>query len=113
MLSRNPGIVDDVNYGVYIWRDGQGRAVVDADYNYMMIASKKDDAKKIRLLMEAARQHGIEDGYPEFCAGSRPISDSEWEHQKARQAAGEVPDEYDLGNLIDEFNYQKEIDKNG
>ncbi len=109
MLSKNPGIVDDTNYGVYIWRDAQGRAVVDDDYNYMMIASKKDDAKKIRLLKEAAVAHGITDGYAEFHPGSRPISHEEWEHQKARQADGLVPDEYDLGNLIDEYNYEKRM----
>lgn len=113
MLSKNPGIVEDSNYGVYIWRDGKGRAVVDSDFNYMMIASKKGDAKKIRLLKEAAMAHGVTDGAEEFCAGSRPISHDEWEHQKARQEAGYVPDEYDLGNLIDEANYQKELDKNG
>jgi hypothetical protein len=111
MLSKNPGIVDDLNYGVYIWRDGKGRAVVDSDYNYLMIASKKGDAKKIRLLTEAVRSFGIMDGAEEFCAGSRPISDAEFEVQKERQENGLVPDEYDLGNLIDEFNYQKELDK--
>jgi hypothetical protein len=111
MLSKNPGIVDDIKYGVYIWRDGQGRAVVNDEYEYMMIASKKDDARKIRLLQEAARRHGVEDGYAEFHAGSRPISHSEWEHQKARQEDGLVPDEYDLGNLIDEYNYEKELGK--
>lgn len=113
MLSKNPGIVEDTNYGVYIWRDGQGRAVVDSDFNYLCIASKKGDAKKIRLLTEAVRSFGVLDGAEEFCAGSRPISQSEWEEQKARQEAGYVPDEYDLGNLIDEANYQKELDKNG
>lgn len=110
MLSKNPGIVEDIKYGVYIWRDGKGRAVVDADYNYMMIASKKDDAKKIRLLQQAAISHGVTDGYAEFHAGSRPVSDEEFEHQKMRQESGLVPDEYDLGNLIDEYNYQKEIE---
>jgi hypothetical protein len=111
MLSKNPGIVDDIQYGVYIWRDGQGRAVVDQDFNYMLIQSKKGDAKKMRLLQEAARAHGVMDGYPEFQAGSRPITDGEWEHQRARQESGLVPDEYDLGNLIDEYNYNKELDK--
>jgi hypothetical protein len=111
MLSKNPGIVEDSNYGVYIWRDANGRAVVDSDYNYMMIASRKGDWKNIKALEAAARSYGIMDGGPEFCAGSRPISDGEWEEQKARQEAGLVPDEYDLGNLIDEYNYQKELDK--
>lgn len=113
MNSKNPAVIDDIQYGVYIWRDAQGRAVVDSDYNYMLIPSKKEDAKKIRLLQEAARAHGITDGYAEFHAGSRPVSDAEWEHQKSRQEQGLVPDEYDLGNLIDEYRYQQEIDKNG
>lgn len=110
MLSKNPAIVEDSNYGVYIWRDAKGRAVVDSEFNYLMIASKKGDAKKIRLLTEAVRSYGVMDGAEEFCAGSRPVSQSEWEEQKARQANGEVPDQYDLGNLIDEYNFQKEID---
>lgn len=110
MNNPKTGFADEINYGVYIWRDAQGRAVVDQEYNYMLIASKKGDAKKIRLLREAARAHGVTDGHEEFHAGSRPISDGEWEEQKARQAAGLVPDEYDLGNLIDEYRYQKEFD---
>jgi hypothetical protein len=110
MLSKNPGVVDDIQYGVYIWRDGKGRAVVDDDFNYMMIASKKGDIRKIKALQDAARSYGIMDGAAEFCAGSRPISEAEWEDQKARQSAGYVPDEYDLGNLIDEYNYQKEFE---
>jgi hypothetical protein len=113
MLSRNPGVVDDINYGVYIWRDAQGRAVVDDEFNYMCIASKKGDIRKIKALQQAAASYGITTGAAEFCAGSRPISDTEWEVQKARQANGEVPDEYDLGNLIDEYKYQQEIEKNG
>lgn len=110
MNSTNRAIVDDVDYGVYIWRDEKGRAVVDADYNYMLIPSKKGDLRKIALLREAAAAHGITTGGPEFCAGSRPISDAEWEHQKAREAAGLVPDEYDLGNLIDEYRYSKRFE---
>jgi hypothetical protein len=99
MLSKNPGIVDDLNYGVYIWRDGKGRAVVDSDYNYLMIASKKGDAKKIRLLTEAVRSFGIMDGAEEFCAGSRPISDAEFEVQKERQENGSGPGRVRLGQL--------------
>jgi hypothetical protein len=111
MLSKNPGVVDDVNYGVYIWRDAQGRAVVDDEFNYMMIPSKKGDFRKIKLLQDAARAHGIMDGQAEFVAGSRPISQEEWEMQTARARDGLVPDEYDLGNLIDEYRYQKELDE--
>lgn len=110
MLSKNPALVDDIGYGVYIWRDSKGRAVVDSDYNYLQIAAKKGDAKKIRLLREAAAHFGITDGHEEFVPGSRPISQDEWERQMERQQNGLVPDEYDLGNLIDEYKYQKEIE---
>jgi hypothetical protein len=113
MLSKNPGIVEDSNYGVYIWRDGKGRAVVDSELNYMLIASRRGDLKNIKLLEEAARSFGVMDGGPEFCAGSRPISEGEFEEQKARQEAGLVPDVYDLGNMIDEYKYQKELEQNG
>lgn len=109
-MSNRPSLVDDIQYGVYIWRDGQGRAVVDSDFNYMLIPSRKGDAKRIRLLKEAALSFGITDGHEEFMPGTRPISDAEWEEQKSRQEAGLVPDEYDLGNLIDEYNYEKEIE---
>lgn len=109
-MSNSPRLVDDIQYGVYIWRDARGRIVADSDYNYMLIPSRKGDLHKIKLLEQAARSYGIMDGGPEFMAGARPISDAEWEHQKARQEAGLVPDEYDLGNLIDEYNYEKGLD---
>lgn len=108
--SKHPGLVDDIQYGVYIWRDAKGRAVVDSDFNYMMIASKKGDLRKIAMLREAAAAYGITDGGPEFMSGARPVSQGEWEEQVARQEAGLVPDEYDLGNLIDEYKFQKEIE---
>jgi hypothetical protein len=113
MKSMKRELVEETNYGVYIWRDAKGRAVVDSDFNYLCIASKKDDAKKIRLLAEAAASFGVTDGAAEFQSGSRPISDGEWEEQKSRQEAGYVPDEYDLGNLIDEYKYEKELEQNG
>lgn len=111
MLSKNPGVVDDISYGVYIWRDSQGRAVVNDELEYLMIASKKGDLRKVEQLQAAVRSYGITDGAPEFCSGSRPISQSEWEEQMSRAQAGLVPDEYDLGNLIDEYKYQKELDE--
>jgi len=102
--------VDDIEYGVYVWRTPNGY-VGDDEQRYMMIASRKGDQTKIAALRQAARNHGVTDGEPEFRSGSRPVSDSEYEHQKERQVEGLVPDQYDLGNLIDEYKYQKEIDK--
>lgn len=111
MLSKNPGFVEELEYGVYIWRDGNGRAVADSEYNYMCIASRKGDLSKIKLLEKAARAYGIMDGGPEFCSGSRPVTEEEFHEQVQRQKDGLVPDEYDLANLIDEYRYQKRLEQ--
>jgi hypothetical protein len=99
-----------IPYGVYIWRI-HGKAVVNEDLEYLQIASKRGDQKKIAALKKFVNEElGIFEGEPCFEEGARPISHEEWEHQMARQADGLVPDEYDLGNLIDEYNYAKELD---
>jgi len=101
--------VDDIEYGVYVWRTDDGKYVTDADYNYMMIQSKKGDQSKIAALAAAARAHGVPGGQAEFRSGQRPVSKAEYEYQKEREAAGHVPDPYDLGNMIDEYRFKKEF----
>jgi len=99
-----------IPYGVYIWRI-DGKAVVNEDLEYLQIASKRGDQTKIDALRKFVNDVlDIHEGEPYFEEGSRPISRDEWEDQMARQKAGEVPDPYDLGNLIEEYNYQKEMD---
>lgn len=85
-----------------------GKLVADDAGHWMLIASKVGDEKKIAALTAAARHYGIYVGKPLFLSGHRPISDEEFENQKARQAAGMVPDEYDLGSMIDQYKYEKE-----
>ena len=106
-----PQIVDEgIPYGVYTWQIN-GRAVVDEDYNYLVAPARRGDMKAIKKLTDFVRNElGIEDGGPVFREGVRPISQSEWEDQKARQLAGQVPDKYDLGNLIDDYKYQRDLD---
>lgn len=106
----NGSVSDGIPYGVYIWRIN-GKPVVDEDYNYLQIASRRGDQKKIAALRRFVNEElGIFEGEPSFEEGSRPISQEEWEDQMARAQAGEVPDPYDLGNLIDEYNYHREIE---
>lgn len=107
---KNIELVDDIPFGVYVWKDANGKYVVDSDYNYMCIPSRKGDLKRIAALQRVAEAHGIVGGTAEFRSGARPISDAEWEEQMARQAAGEVPDQYDLGSLIEDYKYQKEFE---
>ncbi len=103
----NISVVDDVNYGVYVWRTDDGSYVGDEDGNYMLIASRKGDQKNIAALERSARYYGIEGGQPEFRSGARPVSQSEYEDQVARQRAGLVPDKYDLGSLLDDYRAKK------
>lgn len=103
--------VEQVKYGVYVWEDEKGRVVGDSGGNYMLIASRKGDRDKIEALRKAAASYGITGGRAVFRAGARPVSDEEYEEQVARQEAGIVPDKYDLGNLIDEYNFEKGVDR--
>lgn len=104
-------VSDGIPYGVYIWRIN-GKPVVNENLDYVQIASRRGDLNKIARLKKFVNEElGIFDGGPYFEEGSRPISQEEWEDQMARQMNGQVPDPYDLGNLIDEYRYQKEMDK--
>lgn len=105
-------IVDEgIPYGVYTWRVN-GKAVVNENFEYLVAPARRGDRKAIARLTEFVNKElGIFEGEPVFEEGSRPISEQEWEHQMERMQNGETPDPYDLGNLIDEANYQKELNK--
>lgn len=107
----NYKIVDEgIPYGVYIWRIN-GKPVVDQEFNYLVAPARRGDLRAIKRLTDFVRNElGIDEGEACFEEGVRPISQGEWEDQKARQLAGDVPDQYDLGNLIDEYKYRKEVD---
>jgi hypothetical protein len=110
-MRENVHAVDqNIPYGVYVWRIN-GKAIVNENLEYLQIASRRGDITKIHALQEYVNKElGIFEGGPTFEEGSRPISQAEWEDQMARQRAGEVPDPYDLGNLIEEAKYAKEVD---
>jgi len=106
-MSGFKAVGQGIPYGVYIWRIN-GKAVVNEDLEYLQIAARRGDQKKIAELKRFVNEElGIHEGEAFFEEGSRPISHDEWEDQMARQKAGEVPDPYDLGNLIEEYNYEK------
>lgn len=88
--------VQETSFGVYLWKMPDGSVVTDEDRNYMSIAAKEGDLKRINMLREVARAHGITEGSPLFLPGYRKIDDAELEHQRERQEAGLIPDEYDV-----------------
>lgn len=104
-------LVDEgIPYGVYIWRI-DGKPVVDEDFNYLVAPARRGDMNAIRKLTDFVRNElGLTEGGPVFEEGARPINEGEWEEQMARMQNGDTPDLYDLGNLIDEYKYQKELD---
>lgn len=95
--------VKEVDYGVYVWITADGKIVMDGDGNYLMIHSMRDDLIKMAKLGAAARHYGVPPGgHAEFVEGARAVSDSEYQEQKERLLAGEVPDEKDAASLLDE-----------
>lgn len=80
-----------------------GSWVADEDRNFLNIASKKGDQKRIAELTAAARSFGINEGKAVFLSGHTQVSDEEFQSQKERLAAGYVPDPYDLPSLIEDM----------
>lgn len=110
-MSNFKAVDEGIPYGVYIWRIN-GKAIVDENFNYLVAPARRGDLNAIAKLTSFVRNElGITEGEATFEEGARPISEEEWEDQMDRMKNGETPDPYDLGNLIDEAKYQKELDK--
>lgn len=100
--KKQPRVIDEVNYGVYVWQMPDGRWVADDEGNWLNIASMRRDPKRIAELVQAVRSFGINEGGPVFLAGHRQIDDEEYANQKARMAFGLIPDESDIPALMEE-----------
>lgn len=109
-MSRLQAVDQGIPYGVYIWQV-DGKPVVNENYDYLQIASRRGDQRKIHALKEFVNKNiGIYEGQAVFVEGARPVSEDEYNQQRERQAAGLVADPYDLGNLIDEYKHEKALD---
>ncbi len=95
-------IVDHMEYGVYIWQLPSGNYLGNENGDYLSISSQKGDLVRMQKLRAAAAQCGFPEGAPVFMAGSRKISDTEYEIQMERMKDGLLPDEYDVGALKDD-----------
>ncbi len=101
---------EGIPYGVYIW-EINGKPVVNQDYDYLVAPARRGDLAAMKRLKDyVAKNFDIHEGGPVFKEGVRPISESEWEEQMTRLQNGEQADPYDLGELIDNYNYQKGLD---
>jgi hypothetical protein len=102
-VIKNPrvSVVQEEEYGTYLWKMPDGTFVADGDQNFLAIFSMRGDLIKIARLRAAAKSYGIEEGQPAFQAGMRMISDEEYQEQRDRMSAGEIPDEFDISALKD------------
>jgi len=101
-------LVEESDYGLYLWETDDGKLICDEDSNYLNIPGKKGDINKIRLLELAAKDCGIVGGRAVFFSGNRRVTDEEYDHQKQRLEWGLTPDEMDYGSARDELiNQQK------
>lgn len=108
--SRNTRVsaVEESRFGTYVWETGEGKWIADEEGRFLSVASEKGDAAKIAALKRIAHDHmrqmGVEpSGKAVFLSGHRPIDDEEYEHQKARAAAGLIPDPFDVGAINDDI----------
>lgn len=91
--------IQEVPWGVYLWRMPNGSFIADGEGHYLMIASTRGDQRRMRALAEAARDCGVEEGAPCFFQGNRIVTDEEYEEQKQRLAWGLTPDPWDIASI--------------
>lgn len=114
-MKRRTRVIEEVSYGVYIWEMPDGRWVGDDDGHYLTLTCKKGDMLRIMpyvdLVKKLIKESGQEvAGGLKFFAGSRPISDEEYEEQMMRARAGLIPDKYDIAAIAEERKFSKRND---
>lgn len=97
--------VEETRLGMYVWEMEDGSWVGDDAGHFMNIVSMKDDPTRIRQLTDAARSYGVYEGKPVFLSGHRPVTDEEYEEQKARLEEGLTPDRYDIPSMLEAYKH--------
>ncbi len=87
--------INESEYGLYVWEMPNGAVVANEDREYLSVASKVHDAKKMRQLEQAVRSFGITIGRAKFLPGRRKVTRSEWEDMNDRMNSGLIPDPYE------------------
>lgn len=94
-------IVEEVPYGMYVWRTDDGEVLGDGDGNVMNVFCIKGDRRAIQAITEAAKYYGYAEGKPEWWSGKRPLTDEEYEEQRLREKFGLEPDPLNVAGLKD------------
>jgi hypothetical protein len=106
MRTTRRQVIQEVPWGMLVWRLPSGEYLVDDDGNFMHVFCTNQDkniiAAATKALWDAAKAFGYGEGTAVFWAGRRPIDDEELERQLARSAAGLVPDPLDIAAIREE-----------
>lgn len=101
-------VVEESIYGTYVWETGDGKRITDGEGRFLCMQSQKNDRVKIEAFKifahDCMRQMNAEpSGKPVFLSGHRPVTDEQYDEQKARGAAGITPDPFDVGAMNDDL----------
>ena len=107
MAKSNLRVIDEDEYGLYVWVTNKGERVVDEEGRTMNIPSRKGDRTKIEALRQAAAYYGFPNGRAVFMSGRRQVTDDEWDNQQARLRAGLIPDPLDHNAMMEEAKYAR------
>lgn len=97
--------VNEVSYGVYVWKMPDGKIVGDDSGHFLSIAGMANDIEKMNMMRLSVAEYGITEGQPVFLSGHRKVSDEEYERQKARAADGLTPDDHDIPSLVEDLKF--------
>lgn len=93
LTSKRQLIVPESAYGVCVW-EVDGQYLSDEDGNFLSLEGRIHDRAIENKMREAAYYWlGESLGKPAWLNNARKISRDEWEDQKARLIAGQIPDE--------------------
>lgn len=101
-------VIDEgIPWGVYV-AYSRGKMIVNEERSPLNIPARRGDRNRINQLIKTAESFGLDEITVKFVEGSRRVTEEEYEEQHARLASGEVPDKYDLGNMIEEYKYREQ-----
>lgn len=106
LKTTNKQIIQEVPWGMMVWRCPDGEFLGDDQGNFLHVFCTNTDRRLLeaakKAITEAAASYGFTEGKAVFWPGVRPIDDEELERQKARAAAGLVPDPLDIAAIREE-----------
>lgn len=108
-------LIEESQFGLYVWAMPDGTWVGDDEGNYLCVAAQKGDRRKIEGLKYAVHNY-LRDmqmepvGGPVFLSGRRMIDDEEYEEQQMRARAGLIPDKFDTAAIREQARFAKKND---